>query len=103
MKPFTDKAICPKCQTQWPTKGTSPRYCSGDDCPLPPITTTAVIDGLEVKTTDAPHLPEHLHCACFNCGYGWLMECADAEPEDEPSEAYKIPCPYRNNCMVLPR
>ena len=108
LKPFTDKATCPKCQTEWPTKGTSPRYCNGNDCPLPLITTkTTTKDGWDVTTTDAPHLPEHLHCACFNCGYGWLMECADAEPspgpekDKPPDPSHEIVCPTCDEVLLL--
>lgn len=29
---------------------------------------------------------EHLHCACPVCGYTWLMECGDANDEDDQEE-----------------
>ena len=74
LKPFTDKATCPKCDTAW--EGTGITYCDGRDCII-------------LKPTQDPdrivslprYPPEHLHCTCEECGYEWLMECADAVEE----------------------
>ena len=93
MKRVTDKATCPKCKTGWPTKGTSPVYCDGHDCRI--LKPTQDPDRI-VSVPRYP--PEHLHCACFECGYGWLMECADAEPSPEENEPVTVYCPVDIDC-----
>lgn len=67
LKPFTDKATCPKCRTMWHAR-TKPKYCDGMACYFHDIERSAT---------------EHLHCTCGECGYEWLMECADAGPEED--------------------
>ena len=87
LKPFTDKATCPKCRTMWHAR-TKPKYCDGMACYFHDIERSAT---------------EHLHCTCGECGYEWLMECADAAksfPKDDPlNQEIICPCPdYKPGC-----
>ena len=96
MKPYTKDTICPKCNVPWWQREGRTTYCQES--------TKTIRQGGEY--IDVRVLPEHLHCRCENCGYEWLMECADAEraelsPEEDgpPDEAItytsqKLRCPY---------
>ena len=83
MKPYTRDATCPKCNTTWQAHRAKITYCAAEK----QMSTTEKVEGQKLVTTHhAPWItvPEHLHCTCENCGFEWLMECADAA---EPTEA----------------
>ena len=94
MKPYTKDTICPKCNVPWWPREGRAKYCDGTEC-----------KGFSAYSAGKA-LFEHLHCHCENCGYEWLMECADAEraelsPEEDgpPDEAItytpqELRCPY---------
>jgi len=83
MKPYTSNAICPKCETQYHAHVATPKYCDGLDCPVLHATAETIRHGSEITAIKRIPPPEHLHCRCDNCGYEWLMECADANAERE--------------------
>ena len=96
MKPYTRDATCPKCNTTWQAHRAKITYCAAEE----QMSTTYALEGHKSVTTyHAPWItvPEHLHCTCENCGYEWLMECADATKLAQTS-SHEIVCPYRNNC-----
>ena len=76
MKPYIEITNCPKCKAIWRINTSNVTYCVGG-------TQTIKQDG-EVISTHT--LPDFLNCTCGNCGYEWLMECADAGPSPEPEE-----------------
>ena len=95
MKPYTEDTTCPKCETTWRAHTAKVTYCGGG-------TQTIKQDG---EVISVHTLPDFLNCACGNCGYEWLMECADAEraepsPEeyDGPPEPVTVYCPVDIDC-----
>ena len=104
MKPYTRDATCPKCNTTWQAHRAKITYQAAER----QMSTTEKVEGHKLVTTHhAPWLtvPEHLHCACENCGYEWLMECADAErAKDGPPDniqGREIICPACHGILLV--
>lgn len=79
MKPYTKDTTCPKCKAGWYARQGKTRYCDGLDCPVLHAKIETARHGSEVTAIKRIPPAEHLHCICSNCGYEWLMECADAK------------------------
>ena len=75
MKPYTKDMTCPKCEVAWWPREGRAKYCDGGRCHR------------------MSHDSDHLHCHCENCGYEWLMECADVK-ENTPDVTPRVPRQY---------
>jgi len=91
MKPYTERPTCLKCKNIWNARVAKVTYCDGKQCATQHIPVPFDQQPMTGPLRLEP-VPEHLHCRCENCGYEWLMQCADAKPPDNPVQ--DIRCPH---------